>query len=102
MVDELVVYENRDAAALPEAIVQRIERGELDWIGLSSPSIARRLADLLTPASRERFGQSTRIAAISPVTADAAQKAGLAVHAVADTFTSDGLFAAIVANHHSS
>jgi uroporphyrinogen III methyltransferase/synthase len=96
-VEELVVYRNDDAASLPEGVVHRWEAGELDWIGLSSPSIARNLVHLMSTASRQHLGVTTRIAAISPVTAEAAHTVGLPVHAVAESFTWDGLFEAIVA-----
>lgn len=93
--EEVVVYANRDVAALPAAELAQLERGEVDWIGLSSPSIARRLADLLTPAAREQVGTRTRLCAISPVTAAAAAEVGLPIAAVAADYTWPGIFAAI-------
>jgi uroporphyrinogen III methyltransferase/synthase len=93
--EQVVVYENRDVDRLPTAELAQWEAGEIDWIGLSSPSIARGLARLLTPAARQHLGTKTRVAAISPVTAEAAQAAGLPVHAVATDYTWDGVFAAI-------
>jgi uroporphyrinogen III methyltransferase/synthase len=96
-VEELVVYENGDATALPEPAMQWLESGRLDWIALSSPSIARNLTGLLSAAARAQLGVRTRIAAISPVTAAAAREAGLPVHVVAESFTWDGLFEAMVA-----
>jgi uroporphyrinogen III methyltransferase / synthase len=98
LLEQVVVYTNRDCEQLPPAERAQLEAGEVDWIGLSSPSIARNLARLLTPEVRRHFGTKTRLAAISPVTADAAREAGLPVHAVATEFTWDGLFAAMAAN----
>ena len=95
-VEEIITYQNVDCEALPPAAQQLLDQGRLDWIALSSSSIARQLARLITPAAREYFGRAMRIAAISPVTADAARDAGLPVHAVASHFTWDGLFKAIV------
>lgn len=94
-VEEAVVYQNLDAAELPRASLELLEQGRLHWIALSSPSIARNLVRLLTPAARGRIGPVTRVAAISPVTAEAALEAGLPVHAVASPFTWRGLFEAI-------
>lgn len=94
-VEQVVVYQNRDVDAWPAEVVKRLENGELDWITLSSPAIARHVARLLPAAARGRLGQSIRVAAISPVTADAAREAGLPVHAVAREFTWKGIFAAI-------
>ena len=50
VVEQLIVYRNVDVAALPAAELARLERGELDWIGLGSPSIAAALKTLCTPA----------------------------------------------------
>jgi len=77
------------------ANVQLLEEGEIDWVGLSSPSIARGFAALLTPAARAQLGQKVRLAAISPVTAEAAADVGLPIAVVADVFTWDGIFEAI-------
>ena len=96
-VDEVAVYDNADVAAWPDAVLRRIEAGQIDWIGMSSPSIARNLARLLSPQARQHLGSRTRLAAISPVTADAARDAGLPVAVTAQTYTWDGLFEAIIA-----
>jgi uroporphyrinogen III methyltransferase/synthase len=96
-VEQVVVYQNVDVEALPEGALRRIEAGELDWIGLSSPSIARSLAKLLSPAARAQLGQRVRVAAISPVTAEEAASTGLPVAVTADVHTWDGLLDAITA-----
>lgn len=94
-IEELVVYQNLDVEALPDEALQLIESGELNWIGLSSPSIARGLARLIPDSLRPRLGETTKLAAISPVTAQAAREVGLAISVEATEFTWDGLFAAI-------
>jgi uroporphyrinogen-III synthase len=96
-VEEVVVYQNIDAESLPEPAASLMEAGQLDWIGLSSPSIANRLAGILSAGAKVHLGQKTRLAAISPVTAEAAANTGLPVAAVAETYTWDGLLDAIVA-----
>jgi uroporphyrinogen III methyltransferase/synthase len=95
IVEELVVYRNIDVESLPAEALQQIEQGRLDWICLSSPSIAASLARLLTPAARAQLNQRVRVATISPVTSRAARDAGLPVHAEATTYTWDGIFHAI-------
>lgn len=95
-VEQAVVYQNRDVATFPEAELRRLEQGELDWIGLSSPSIARNLSRLLTPAARRQIGARTRLASISPVTTAAAKDVGLPIAAEATEYTWPGIFAAIV------
>jgi uroporphyrinogen III methyltransferase/synthase len=94
--EEVVVYQNLDLDALPPGALEMLEQGEVDWIGLSSPSIARSLEKVLTPAAREQLGGNVRLAAISPVTSEAAAEAGLPVSVVADVYTWDGIFDAIV------
>ena len=76
---QLVVYQNRDVESLSPEALDVIESGDLNWIGLSSPSIARSLANLLPEAARSSLGNETQLAAISPVTADAAKECGLSV-----------------------
>ena len=97
LVEQLVVYQNRDVTELPAAELQRLERGELGWIGLSSPSIARNLPRLLTPAAKRHIGSRTKLASISPVTTAAAREAGLPIAAEAEEYTWAGLFAAMIA-----
>ena len=96
VVEQVAVYQNVDATSLPAGAVQGLIEGHLDWIALSSPSIARSLHALLPAAALARLGQTTRLAAISPVTAAAAREVGLPVAVVAETYTWEGLFASIV------
>ena len=95
-VEELVVYRNEDVTEFSPTVVQQIEQGELDWIGLSSPSIARNLKDLLPETALALLGNSVRLASISPVTSAAAKEVGLPIVAEARDYTWDGIFAAII------
>jgi uroporphyrinogen III methyltransferase / synthase len=94
---QLVVYQNRDVDRLPSSSLQQIERGELNWIGLSSPSIARSLARLLTDEAKVWLGHKTNLASISPVTTAAAKEAGLPIAVEATEYTWEGLFQAMIA-----
>ncbi len=94
--EQVVVYQNRDVTSFPEAERIRLERGDLDWIGLSSPSIARSLAKLITPVARQLVGTRTKLASISPVTTAAAAEVGLPIAAEATTYTWEGLFQAMI------
>lgn len=96
---ELVVYRNEDVETLPPEQLSRIERGELDWIVLSSPSIARNLKRTLSPAALARLNDPTRLVSISPVTTDAAKEAGLPIAAEAKLYTWPGIFEAIIAHN---
>jgi len=95
IVEQVVVYTNRDVDRWPATETSLLESGAVDWIGLSSPSIARNVARLLSPAARNHLGTRTRLCAISPVTAAAAAEAGLPIAATARDYTWDGIFAAI-------
>lgn len=92
---QLVVYENRDIAKLTPEVERRLKAGTLDWIGLSSPSIARRFAQLLKAAGIAATELQTRIATISPITSAAARDAGLTVTAEAIVYTWNGILQAI-------
>jgi uroporphyrinogen III methyltransferase/synthase len=95
-VEKLVVYQNRDAGDVPPESRELLEAGEVDWIALSSPSIARNLKSLIGPKAWDHVGRRTRIVSISPVTTAAAREAGLPVHAEAAEYTWPGLFQAIL------
>lgn len=94
-VTELIVYQNLDAESFSDEALKALDDSQLNWIGLSSPSIARRMAELLPESAKEQPGQTLRIASISPVTSAAAKEAGLPIHAEASTYTWNGIFEAI-------
>ncbi|MEZ6127652.1 MAG: uroporphyrinogen-III C-methyltransferase [Planctomycetaceae bacterium] len=97
-VTELVVYRNDDVEQFDAQIVEQLRSGELHWVGLSSPSIARRFASLLNAHGLNPSSLRTQLAAISPVTAAAAKDAGLSVAVEATTYTWDGIVSAIAAS----
>lgn len=94
-VTELVVYRNEDITEFDVDIVDQLRTGGLNWVGLSSPSIARQFAELLQKHQLDPEKMSTQLAAISPVTAEAARSVGLKVAAEATTHTWDGIVEAI-------
>ncbi len=65
-VEQLAVYDNRDVESFSPEIIARLKNHSLDWIGLSSPSIARRFADLLQAAGIEPNEMPTKLVTISP------------------------------------
>ena len=95
MFAQLMVYENRDIEKLNPDVEQRLKQGTLDWIGLSSPSIARRFAQLVQIAGIPAGELKSRIASISPVTSAAARESGLHVDVEAADFTWSGILQAI-------
>jgi uroporphyrinogen III methyltransferase/synthase len=93
--EEIVVYRHHDVDAWSPEIQQRLVAGNLDWIGVSSPAIARNVWRLMPDAARSKVGQEIRIASISPVTSAACREIGLPVSAEAVEFTWKGIVAAI-------
>jgi uroporphyrinogen III methyltransferase/synthase len=96
--EQLVVYVNRDVDAFDKSLIDRLKVGALHWIGLSSPSIARRMAELLSLAQISQTDAKLRIVTISPVTTAAAKSCGLEVTAEATTATWAGMLEAIQAS----
>jgi uroporphyrinogen-III synthase len=93
--EQLVVYENRDVESFPAELIARLKSGTPDWIGLSSPSIARRFASLLKSAGISPGDLKSRLVAISSVTAAAARECGLTLTAEAEVSTWDGILECI-------
>ena len=93
---EIVVYKHQDLTEWPGNVVQMLVEGQLDWIGVSSPAIAKNVARLIPEAARPHVGHSIRVAAISPVTSAACREVGLAVSAEASEYTWNGILSAIV------
>ena len=95
--EQIIVYQNVDRGCFSDQELSLIEAGEVDWIGLSSPSIARNLRKLLSPRALAQIGSRIRLASISPVTSEAAREVGLSVAAEANVYTWDGILNAIIA-----
>jgi uroporphyrinogen III methyltransferase/synthase len=96
-VDQVAVYHNRDAASIDGEIIARIDRGEVDWITMTSSAIARRFHELMPTETRAKIGRDARLASLSPVTTGTLRGLGWAVAAEADPYHWDGLVNAIVA-----
>lgn len=100
VVESMVVYRNEDVVSLPESIEAQFRNSEIDWIGLASPSAAQRLASLMTESQINLDHSNVRLAAISPLTADAAKKCGLTVVTTATEYTWNGILNAISEYRH--
>jgi uroporphyrinogen III methyltransferase/synthase len=91
VVEQAVVYESRDVAEPISEVAEAIVSGQIDWITVTSSAIARRVVCL--------FGDhlsQTRLAAISPLTADTLIQLGHPPAVVADVYTAEGLVDAIL------
>ena len=96
-VEQVPVYRNVDAEAIPPDTLSRIEAGSVDWITVTSSAIAERLHALLPEPARSKIGREIRLASLSPVTSTAVERLGWAVAAEAEIYTWDGLVEAITA-----
>ncbi|MCH7989501.1 MAG: uroporphyrinogen-III synthase, partial [Planctomycetes bacterium] len=89
---QVTVYRNVAVEPGSSPEWESAERGEIDWIGLSSPSIARNLPRLLSSDALSRV----KLVSISPVTSEAAREAGLTIAAEATEHTWNGILQAII------
>ncbi|MCA9035118.1 MAG: uroporphyrinogen-III C-methyltransferase [Planctomycetaceae bacterium] len=94
-VEDLVVYQNNDCQAMSPDISQRLRDGTLNWIALSSPSIAKQFLRMLQEAGMNANQLRAKIATISPVTTAAVQSAGMNVAVEAGTHTWAGMIRSI-------
>lgn len=90
LVDEIVTYRNCDVTTPDPMVIDALKQGRIDWVTMTSSATATNLYRLYG----DLLNQS-RIAALSPVTAQAAKDLGLNVDIVADPHTIDSLLDAI-------
>jgi uroporphyrinogen III methyltransferase / synthase len=90
-VEQVAVYRNADAEALPTFVLDRIAEGTVDWITVTSPAITERLHALLPEPARRVIGSSIKLASLSPVTSSAAERLGWRVAIEARVATWEGL-----------
>jgi uroporphyrinogen III methyltransferase/synthase len=95
-VEQIAVYCNADAGAIPALVIDRLVAGSVDWITLTSSAIAERLHALLPDEARRRIGREVRLASLSPVTTATAARLGWPVGAEASVATWPGLVRALV------
>lgn len=99
ILEEVVVYRHHDVDRWSDDVERLLSSGELDWIGVSSPAIARNVARMLPPAAQKYLGNRIRVATISPVTSAVCREVGLPVDVEASIFTWDGIIEAIEQFH---
>lgn len=97
---DVPAYKTVSASRVDPAILDRIERGEIDALSFASPSAFSALVDDVGLERLKRLLVSARIAAIGPTTAAAIRQSGFTVAIEARVPTVAGLAAAI-AEHFS-
>ncbi len=97
IVAEVVAYETRAVADAAEALLQRLEKRQIDLVTFTSSSTVKNFKALLPPADFERLMAGVTVASIGPITSETACGLGFEVHISAQTYTIPGLCEAIVA-----
>ncbi len=96
LLEEVIAYRHHDLESWPDDVVELLTNGNLDWIGVSSPAIARNIVRMLPSAAWPNIGQRIRVASISPVTTATCREVGLPVSVEAAEHTWNGIFSAIM------
>ena len=94
-VRDVAIYETRPAAALPQALLDALKAGELNWVTFTSSSTARNFAALLGSDYAEEL-RGVKLASIGPVTTQTLYELGLEPAVEAAIFNVDGLIDAIM------
>jgi uroporphyrinogen III methyltransferase/synthase len=96
-IQQIVVYSQVDAAPADAPEWDCLRRGEIEFVTLTSPNIARAFLSHLDEVSRERIQSGEcRLVSISPVTSSSVREQGFAVSAEATEYTTTGLIQALV------
>lgn len=96
-VEQVTVYEQVDATVPDSAVLDSLRRGEIKYVTLPSPGIARGVLGAFDETIQGRVERGEiRLVAISPITGDAVRALGYPVAAEAATYTEDGLIQAVV------
>jgi uroporphyrinogen III methyltransferase/synthase len=99
IVTDLVAYRTAPESA-DSPVVQDLYRllldGRIDAVTFTSPTAVRLLASLIGQEQAADLLNTTVVAAIGPVTAAAAAELGIRTTVMPDTYTVDGLLAALV------
>jgi uroporphyrinogen III methyltransferase/synthase len=97
-VEQVTVYDQVDVTLANSAVLDALRRGEIRYVTLPSPGIARGVLGAFDETIRGRVERGeVRLVAISPITGDAVRALGFPVAAEAATYTEDGLIDAVVA-----
>jgi uroporphyrinogen III methyltransferase/synthase len=96
-VEQVAVYSQVDALATDSPVVASLQRGDIDYITLTSSNIARALIAALDETSRARIRDgAVKLVTISPETSAAVKALGLPVAAEARKYTSEGVVEVLI------
>jgi uroporphyrinogen III methyltransferase/synthase len=96
-VEQVAVYSQIDALTEGTEGLERLRRGEVDCVTLTSSNIARALLRSLDPDTRTRILEGkVRLVSISPVTSVAIRELGFPVAAEASEYVTEGVVKALL------
>src|SRR5262249_8465842 len=96
-VDQIAVYSQVDAIDPASEALVALREGRIEYVTLTSSNIARALARVLDPATRERIQSgAVRLVTTSRGTSEAVRELGLPVAAEATEYTMEGVVAALL------
>jgi uroporphyrinogen III methyltransferase/synthase len=96
-IEQIAVYSQSDAVAPDSPVLERLRRGEIDSITLTSSNIARALHSSLDTETRDRIHRGKiALVSISPVTSAAIRELGWPVAAEAQEATTTGVIEALI------
>jgi uroporphyrinogen III methyltransferase/synthase len=98
-VEQVAVYSQEDETEADPAVLARLRHGDVDYITLTSPNIARALARRLDAPTQALIREGRlKLVTISPVTSEAVRDLGWPVAAEATVYTTAGVIDALVAH----
>jgi uroporphyrinogen III methyltransferase/synthase len=96
-VHQVAVYTQTDAADPQSPELDCLRRGEIEFVTLTSPNIARAFLSCLDEVCQGRIrAGETRLVTISPVTSAGVHDLGFPVAAEARAYTTDGLLSTLI------
>jgi len=90
VVDVVTAYRTENSGRKPAELAEYLERGQVDVLTFTSPSTVTNFLEIMG-ADFFPLPKGVRVACIGPVTAAAAEKAGLPVDILQETYTVSGL-----------
>jgi uroporphyrinogen III methyltransferase/synthase len=95
-VEQVAVYSQVDAVEVDLEVLEAVSHGRIDFITLTSTTIAEALVRLLDPEAKRRVrAGDVRLVTISPVTTAAVRRLGLPVAAEAAEYTTEKVVEAL-------
>lgn len=93
---DVPIYETKPAASLPPVLLEALDAGEVSWVTFTSSSTAKNFIALLGEGGREKL-RGVNLASIGPITTATLSDLQLEPTIEAETYTIDGLVAALTA-----